>query len=163
MIHKITFKDGTVQVIQIMATTFKKLKVWELVDLPKGEREIGTKWVFKCKKDERGIVTRNKARLVVKGFNQQEGIDYNEVFAPVARLEAIRLFLAFASFKGFKFFQLDVNSAFLYGKVQEVVYVSQPDGFVDPDYLDRVYKLDKALYGLHQVPRAWYETLSTHV
>ncbi|KAJ0541141.1 putative RNA-directed DNA polymerase [Helianthus annuus] len=119
--------------------------------------------VKRCKKDERGIVTRNKARLVVKGFNQQEGIDYNEVFAPVARLEAIRLFLAFASFKGFKVYQLDVKSAFLYGKVQEVVYVSQPDGFVDPDYPDRVYKLDKALYGLHQAPRAWYETLSTHL
>jgi hypothetical protein len=157
-------KDNSwVEAMQEELAQFKKLKVWELVDLPKGEREIGTKWVFKCKKDERGIVTRNKARLVVKGFNQQEGIDYNEVFAPVARLEAIRLFLAFASFKGFKVFQLDVKSAFLYGKVQEVVYVSQPDGFVDPDFPDRVYKLDKALYGLHQAPRAWYETLSTHL
>ncbi|MFS7964097.1 putative RNA-directed DNA polymerase [Helianthus anomalus] len=95
---------------------FAKLKVWELVDLLKGEREIGTKWVFRCKKDERGIVTRNNARLVVKGFNQQEGIDYNEVFAPVARLEAIHLFLAFAFFNGFKVFQLDVKSAFLMGK-----------------------------------------------
>ena len=85
------------------------------------------------------------------------------MFAPVARLEAIRLFLAFASFKGFKVYQLDVKSAFLYEKVQEVVYVSQPEGFVDPDYPDRVYKLDKALYGLHQAPRAWYETLSTHL
>ena len=97
---------------------------------------------------------RNKARLVVKGFNQHEGIDYDEVFAPIARLEAIRLFLAFASFKGFTVFQLDVKSAFLYGKVRELVYVEQPLGFSDPEHPDHVYKLDKALYGLHQAPRA---------
>ncbi|KAJ0817154.1 putative RNA-directed DNA polymerase [Helianthus annuus] len=162
-IHMALKDNSWVEAMQEELAQFAKLKVWELVDLPKGEREIGTKWVFRCKKDERGIVTRNKARLVVKGFNQQEGIDYNEVFALVARLEAIRLFLAFASFKGFKVYQLDVKSAFLYGKVQELVYVSQPEGFVDPDYPDRVYKLDKALYGLHQPPRAWYETLSTHL
>ena len=162
-VHMALKDNSWVEAMQEELAQFKKLKVWELVDLPEGEKEIGTKWVFKCKRDDRGIVTRNKARLVVKGFNQQEGIDYNEVFAPVARLEAIRLFLAFASFKGFKVYQLDVKSAFLYGKVQEVVYVSQPDGFVDPDYPDRVYKLDKALYGLHQAPRAWYETLSTHL
>ncbi|KAI3503879.1 hypothetical protein L1887_32343 [Cichorium endivia] len=157
-------KDNAwVEAMQEELAQFKKLKVWELVDLPATEKEIGTKWIFKCKRDDRGIVIRNKARLVVKGFNQQEGIDYNEVFAPVARLEAIRLFLAFASFKGFKVFQLDVKSAFLYGKVQELVYVSQPEGFVDPDFPDRVYKLDKALYGLHQAPRAWYETLSSHL
>ena len=109
------------------------------------------------------MVVRNKARLVVKGFHQQEGIDFNEVFAPMARLEAIRLFLAFASYKGFKVYQLDVKIAFMYGKVQELVYVSQPPGFTDPDYPDRVYKLDKALYGLHQEPMVWYETLSTHL
>ena len=85
------------------------------------------------------------------------------MFAPVARLEAIRLFLAFASFKGFRLFQLDVKCAFLYGKVKELVYVEQPPGFPDPDYPDRVYRLNKALYGLHQAPRAWYETLSTHL
>ncbi|KAI3744805.1 hypothetical protein L1987_57898 [Smallanthus sonchifolius] len=127
---------------------FHKLKVWNLVDLLKGVHPIGTKWVFKCKKDDRGVVVRNKARLVVQGFNQQEGIDYTEVYAPVARLEAIRLFLAFASYKGFKVFQLDVKSAFLYGKVKEEVYVCQPPGFEDPLNPNMVFKLDKALYGL---------------
>jgi hypothetical protein len=142
---------------------FDKLQVWELVDLPKDEYAFGTRWVFRCKKDDKGVVTRNKARLVVQGFAQQEGLDYTEVFAPVARLEAIRLFLAFASFKGIKVYQLDIKSAFLYGKVQELVYVTQPPGFEDPDHPDRVYRLNKALYGLHQAPRAWYDTLSDHL
>ena len=102
------------------------------MDLPIGTKKIGTKWVFKCKRDDRGVIVRNKARLVVVGFRQEEGIDYNEVYAPVARLEAIRIFLAYASFKGFKVYQMDVKSAFLYGKVKETVYVSQPPGFVDP-------------------------------
>ncbi|GJU53522.1 retrovirus-related pol polyprotein from transposon TNT 1-94 [Tanacetum coccineum] len=115
------------------------------------------------KKDERGIVIRNKARLVAQGYTQEEGIDYDEVFAPVARIEAIRLFLAYASFKDFIVYQMDVKSAFLYGKIEEEVYVCQPLGFEDPDFPDRVYKVEKALYGLHQAPRAWYETLSTYL
>ncbi|GKA45061.1 putative ribonuclease H-like domain-containing protein [Tanacetum coccineum] len=134
-----------------------------LVDLPNGKRAIGTKWVFKNKKDERGIVIRNKARLVAQGYTQEEGIDYDEVFSPVARIEAIRLFLAYASFKDFMVYQMDVKSAFLYGKIEEEVYVCQPPGFEDPDFPDRVYKVEKALYGLHQAPRAWYETLSTYL
>ncbi|GJU94815.1 putative ribonuclease H-like domain-containing protein, partial [Tanacetum coccineum] len=113
------------------------------------------------KKDERGVVVRNKARLVAQGYRQEEGIDYDEVFAPVARLEAIRLFLAFASYMGFIVYQMDVKSAFLYGTIEEEVYVSQPPGFVDPDHPKKVYKVVKALYGLHQAPRAWYATLST--
>ncbi|GJQ98723.1 putative ribonuclease H-like domain-containing protein [Tanacetum coccineum] len=113
--------------------------------------------------DERGIVIRNKARLVAQGYTQEEGIDYDEVFAPVARIEAIRLFLAYASFKDFVVYQMDVKSAFLYGKIEEEVYVCQPPGFEDPDFPDRVYKVEKALYGLHQAPRAWYETLSTYL
>ncbi|KAI3819538.1 hypothetical protein L1987_13379 [Smallanthus sonchifolius] len=125
---------------------FDKLKVWNLVDLPK--------WVFKCKKDDRGVLVRNKARLVIQDFNQQEGIDYTEVYAPVARLEAISLFLAFASYKGFKVFQLDVKSVFLCGKVKEEVYLCQPPGFEDPINPSKVFKLDKALYGLHKAPRA---------
>ncbi|KAI3754532.1 hypothetical protein L1987_54317 [Smallanthus sonchifolius] len=128
-----------------------------------GSRSIGTKWVFKCKRDDRGVVVRNKARLVVQGFNQQEGFDYTEVYAQVTRIEAIRLFLAYASFKGFKVFQLDVKCAFLFGKVKEEVYVKQPPGFEDPKFADKVFKLDKALYGLHQAPQAWYETLSVHL
>ncbi|GJR48582.1 putative ribonuclease H-like domain-containing protein [Tanacetum coccineum] len=134
----------------------KKLQeVWTLVDLPNGKRAIGTKWVFKNKKDERGIVIRNKARLVAQGYTQEEGIDYDEVFAPVARIEAIRLFLAYASFKNFVVYQTDVKSEFLYGKIKEEVYLCQPPGFEDPDFPDRVYKVEKALYGLHQAPRAW--------
>nr|GEY42325.1 integrase, catalytic region, zinc finger, CCHC-type, peptidase aspartic, catalytic, putative [Tanacetum cinerariifolium] len=126
-----------------------------LVDLPYGERAIGTKWVYKNKRDQRGIVIRNKARLVAQGHRQEEGIDYDEVFAPVARIEVIRLFLAYASFMNFIVYQMDVKSAFLYGTIEEEVYVSQPPGFVDPQFPDKVYKVEKALYGLHQAPRAW--------
>ncbi|GKB48165.1 putative ribonuclease H-like domain-containing protein [Tanacetum coccineum] len=106
---------------------------------------------------------RNKAKLVAKGYTQEERIDYDEVFALVARIEAIRLFLAYASFKDFIVYQMDVKSALLYGKIQEEVYVCQPLGFKDPKFPDRVYKVEKALYGLHQAPRAWYETLSTYL
>ncbi|GKC75209.1 copia protein, partial [Tanacetum coccineum] len=127
-------------------------QVWILVDLPNGKKAIGTKWVFKNKKDERGI--RNKARLVAQGHRQKEGIDYKEVFAPVARIKAIRLFLAYASFMDFLVYQMDVKSAFLYGTIEEEVYVTQPPGFKDPDHPDKVYKVVKALYGLHQAPRA---------
>ncbi|GJR31405.1 putative ribonuclease H-like domain-containing protein [Tanacetum coccineum] len=108
-------------------------------------------------------VIRNKARLVAQGYKQEEGIDYDEVFAPVARVEAIRLFLAFASFMNFPVYQMDVKSAFLYGTIEEEVYVCQPLGFVDPEFPEKVYKVEKALYGLHQAPRAWYETLSTYL
>ncbi|GJY65327.1 retrovirus-related pol polyprotein from transposon TNT 1-94 [Tanacetum coccineum] len=134
-----------------------------LVDLPKGKHAIGTKWVYRNKKDERGIVVRNKARLVAQGYTQEEGIDYDEVFAPVARIEAIRLFLAYASFMGFIVYQMDVKSAFLYGTIEEEVYVCQPPSFEDPQFPNKVYKVEKALYGLHQAPRAWYETLSTYL
>nr|GEW24495.1 hypothetical protein [Tanacetum cinerariifolium] len=113
------------------------------------------------KKDERGVVVRNNARLVAQGRMQEEGIDYDEVFAPVARIEVIRIFLAFDSYMGFIVYQMDVKSAFLYGTINEEVYVSQPPGFVDPKFPNKVYKVVKALYGLHQSPRAWYATLST--
>nr|GEW52884.1 reverse transcriptase domain-containing protein [Tanacetum cinerariifolium] len=128
-----------------------------------GKRAIGTKWVFKNKKDERGIVIRNKARLVAQGHTQEEWIDYDEIFAHVARIEAIRLFLAYSSFKDFVVYQMDVKSVFLYGKIKEEVYVCQLPKFEDPDFLDKVYKVKKVLYGLHQAPRAWYETLSTYL
>ncbi|GJU54351.1 putative ribonuclease H-like domain-containing protein [Tanacetum coccineum] len=140
---------------------FKFQNVWVLVDLPEGKYAIGTKWILKNKRDARGIVVRNKARLVAQGHRQEEGIDYDEVFAPVARIEAIRLFLAFASYLGFMVYQMDVKSAFLYGRIDEEVYVTQPKGFVDPQHPKKVYKVVKALYGLHQAPRAWYATLST--
>ncbi|GKE74712.1 putative ribonuclease H-like domain-containing protein, partial [Tanacetum coccineum] len=139
----------------------RKLNVWVLVDLPFGKKVIGTKWVFRNKRDERSIVVKNKARLIAQGFKQEEGIDYDEVFELVARIEAIRLFLAFASYMGFTVYQMDVKSAFLYGTIEEEVYVHQPPGFVDPAHPNKVYKVIKALYGLHQAPRAWYETLSS--
>ncbi|GJX03117.1 putative ribonuclease H-like domain-containing protein [Tanacetum coccineum] len=152
-----------IEAMQEELLQFKLQEVWTLVDLPNGKRAIGSKWVFRNKKDERGIVIRNKARLVAQGYTQEEGIDYDEVFAHVARIEAIRLFLAYASFKDFVVYQMDVKSAFLYGKIEEEVYVCQPPGFEDPNFPDRVYKVEKALYGLHQALRAWYETLSTYL
>ncbi|GKA45253.1 putative ribonuclease H-like domain-containing protein [Tanacetum coccineum] len=152
-----------VEAMQEELLQFKLQKVWTLVDLPNGKRAIGTKWVFINKKDERGIVVRNKARLLAQGYTQEEGIDYDEVFAPVARIEAIGLFLAYASFMRFIVYQMDVKSAFLYGTIEEEVYVCQPPGFEDPHFPDKVYKVEKALYGLHQAPRAWYETLSTYL
>nr|GFB26473.1 hypothetical protein [Tanacetum cinerariifolium] len=110
-----------------------------------------------------GIVVRNKARLVSQGHTHEEGIDYEEVFALVARIEAIRLFLAYASFMGFMVYQMDVKSVFLYGIIEEDVYVCQPLGFKDPDYPDKVYKVVKELYRLHQDPRAWYKTLANYL
>ena len=129
---------------------FERNEVWTLVPKPKNRSVVGTKWVFRNKTDSEGIVTRNKARLVAKGYSQQEGIDYDETFAPVARLEAIRIFLAYASHKQFKVFQMDVKSAFLNGKLEEEVFVEQPPGFVDPKHQEHVYRLDKALYGLNR-------------
>ncbi|GJV88589.1 putative ribonuclease H-like domain-containing protein [Tanacetum coccineum] len=152
-----------IEAMQEELLQFKLQEVWTLVELPKRKRAIGTKWVFRNKKDEKGIVIKNKARLVAQGYTQEEGIDYDEVFAPVARIEAIRLFLAYASFKDFVVYQMDVKSAFLYSKIEKEVYVCQTPGFEDPDFPDRVYKVEKALYGLHQAPRAWYETLSTYL
>ncbi|GJV72668.1 putative ribonuclease H-like domain-containing protein, partial [Tanacetum coccineum] len=125
-----------------------------LVDLPEDKYAIGTKWILKNKRDARGINVRNKARLVAQGHIQEEGIDYGEVFAPIARIEAIRLFLAFVSYLGFMVYQIDVKSAFLYGRIDEEVYVTQPKGFMDPQHPKKVYKVVKALYGLHQAPRA---------
>ncbi|GJU40835.1 putative RNA-directed DNA polymerase [Tanacetum coccineum] len=153
--------ESWVEAMQEELLQFKLRNVWVLCDLPDGKRVIGTKWVFRNKRDERGTIIRNKARLVAQGYRQEEGVDYDEVFAPVARIEAIRLFLAFASFMGFSVYQMDVKSAFLYGNITEEVYVNQPPGFVDPHHPNKVYKVIKALYGLHQAPRAWYERLST--
>ncbi|GJT23527.1 putative ribonuclease H-like domain-containing protein [Tanacetum coccineum] len=137
--------------------------VWTLVDLPYDKRAIRTKWIYRNKKDEGGIVVRNKVRLVAQGYTQEEGLAYDEVCAPIARIEAIRLFLAYASFKDFVVYQIEVKSAFLYDKIEEEVYVCQPPGFEDPEFPNKVYKVEKALYGLHQAPRAWYETLSTYL
>ncbi|GJT37474.1 putative ribonuclease H-like domain-containing protein [Tanacetum coccineum] len=152
-----------IEAMQDELLQFKLQKVWTLVELPYGKRTIGTKWVYINKKDDRGIVVRNKARLVAQGYTQEEGIYYDEVFTPVARIKEIRLFLAYASFMNFIVYQMDVKSAFLYGTIEEEVYVCQPPGFEDPEFPNKVYKVEKALYGLHQAPRAWYETLSTYL
>ncbi|GKE09287.1 putative ribonuclease H-like domain-containing protein, partial [Tanacetum coccineum] len=130
-IAKALSDSSWVEAMQEELLQFKLQQVWILVDFPNGKKAIGTKWVFKNKKDERGIVIKNKARI-----------------------EAIRLFLAYASFMGFLVYQMDIKSAFLYGTIEEEVYATQPPGFKNPDHLDKVYKVVKALYGLHQAPRA---------
>nr|GFB60250.1 copia protein [Tanacetum cinerariifolium] len=116
--------------------------------------------LWKNKRDEENTVIRNKSHLVAKGYAQKEGVDFEESFAPFARLEAIRLFIAYAAHKSFTIYQMDVKTAFLYGPLKEEVYVNQPDGFVNPYHPDKVYRLKKALYGLKQAPRAWYDELS---
>eukprot|EP00253_Pinus_taeda_P019413 PITA_19413 len=141
----------------------EKNKTWELVPRPKDKNIIGTKWVFKNKMNEEGQVIRNKARLVCKGYSQIEGIGFEETFAPVARMEAIRMFLAFACSKGFKVYQMDVKSTFLNGELKEEVYMEQPEGFDQTTGKDLVCKLKKALYGLKQAPRAWHARLDHYL
>ncbi|GJY15569.1 retrovirus-related pol polyprotein from transposon TNT 1-94 [Tanacetum coccineum] len=140
---------------------FEHLKVWELVPRPNKVMVITLKWIYKVKLDELGGILKNKARLVARGYHQEEGIDFEESFAPVTRLEAIRIFLAFAAYINMVVYQMDVKTAFLNGNLREEVYVSQPDKFVDKDNPNHVYKLKKALYGLKQAPRAWYDMLSS--
>jgi len=138
---------------------FTRNDVWTLVPHPTEQNIIGTKWIFKNKTDEHGTMARNKARLVAQGYTQIEGVNFDETFAPVARLESIRILLSIACHLGFKLYQMDVKSAFLNGVLQE----EQPKGFQDPHHPHHVYKLKKALYGLKQAPRAWYERLTTYL
>ncbi|GJX66159.1 retrotransposon protein, putative, unclassified [Tanacetum coccineum] len=133
---------------------FERLQVWELVPRPEGKNIIALKWLWKNKCDAENIVVRNKTRLVAKGYRQEEGIDFEESFALVARLEAVRMFIAYAAHKNITIFQMDIKMAFLNGLLKEEVYVSQPEGFIDPEFSDCVYRLKKALYGLKKVPRA---------
>ncbi|GKB41927.1 retrovirus-related pol polyprotein from transposon TNT 1-94 [Tanacetum coccineum] len=140
---------------------FERLQVWELVPRPEGKNIIALKWLWKNKCDAENIVVRNKTRLVAKGYRQEEGIDFEESFAPVARLKAVRMFIAYAAHKNITIFQMDVKTASLNGTLKEEVYVSQPEGFIDPKFPDHVYRLKKALYGLKQAPRAWYDKLSS--
>nr|GEZ05322.1 putative reverse transcriptase, RNA-dependent DNA polymerase [Tanacetum cinerariifolium] len=151
-------KDANwVKAMQDELDQFARLQVWRLVPRPEGKTIIKTKWIFKNKKDESSLVIRNKARLVAVGYSQQEGINYDETFAPVARIKAIRLFLAYAAHKDFTVFQMDAKTTFLNRILKEKVYVGQPLGFVSKQYPDHVYALDKALYGLKQAPRAWLQ------
>jgi hypothetical protein len=141
----------------------EKNQTWELVPRPKNKNVIGTKWVYKNKMNENGQVIKNKARLVCKGYAQVEGVDYEETFAPVARLEAIRMFLSFSSYRKYKVYQMDVKSTFLNGNLEEEVYIEQPKGFQLNNKGDYVCKLKKALYGLKQAPRAWYARLDSYL
>ncbi|GKB91553.1 retrovirus-related pol polyprotein from transposon TNT 1-94, partial [Tanacetum coccineum] len=129
--------------------------------IPDGKNIIAVKWLWKNKSDAKNIIIRNKSRLIVKGYKKEEGIDFEESFAPVDRLEAVRMFIAFVAHKNITIFQMDVKTAFLNGPLKEEVYVSQLDGFVDPDFPDHVYRLKKALYGLKQAPQAWFDKLSS--
>nr|GFB59360.1 retrovirus-related Pol polyprotein from transposon TNT 1-94 [Tanacetum cinerariifolium] len=131
-----------------------------LVSTPDNISPLTLKWIFKNKHDEEQTVIRNKSRLVVRGYRQEEGLDFKESFAPVARMEAIRIFFAYVAHKSFTVFQMDVKTAFLHSSLKEDVYVCQPEGFIDADHPSHVYKLKKALYGLKQAPRAWYDELS---
>ncbi|GJV84759.1 retrovirus-related pol polyprotein from transposon TNT 1-94 [Tanacetum coccineum] len=167
-----------IKVMQEELHQFDRLQVWELVDKLFGKNVTKLKWLWKNKKDEDQTIIRNKARLVAKGYAQEEGIDFEESFAPVARLEAVRIFVAYAAHKSFPIYQMDVKTArhivfsiqksvlrgvttaFLNGPLKEEVYVAQPDGFVDLDHPGKVYRLRKALYGLKQALRAWYDELS---
>nr|GEW30384.1 retrovirus-related Pol polyprotein from transposon TNT 1-94 [Tanacetum cinerariifolium] len=138
---------------------FDRLDVWELVKRPLCTNVINLKWLWKNKRDEENTVIQNKSRLVAKGYAQKEGVDFEEAFAPVAWLEAVRLFITYDAHKSFTIYQMDVKTAFLYGPMKEEVYVNQPDGFVDPYHPDKVYRLKKVLYGLKQAPRAWGDIL----
>ncbi|CAA7039007.1 unnamed protein product [Microthlaspi erraticum] len=140
--------------------SINKNKTWTLVDLPRGAKPIGLKWVFKLKRNSDGSINKHKARLVAKGYVQRYGIDFEEVFAPVARIETIRLLISLAASKGWEIHHLDVKTAFLHRELKETVYVSQPDGFVVKGSEEKVYKLNRALYGLKQAPRAWNDKLN---
>nr|GEX97979.1 retrovirus-related Pol polyprotein from transposon TNT 1-94 [Tanacetum cinerariifolium] len=139
---------------------FDRLQVWELVPQPDCVMIIALKWIYKVKLDEYGDVLKNKARLVANKYRQEEGIDFKESFAPVARIEAIRIFIANSASKNLTIYQMDVKTTFLNGELKEEVYVSQLEGFVYPDHPTHVYRLKKVLYGLKQAPRAWYDTMS---
>nr|GEU86381.1 retrovirus-related Pol polyprotein from transposon TNT 1-94 [Tanacetum cinerariifolium] len=160
--HNIEAMDDSawIEVMQEELHQFYTLHVWELIDKPFGKSVIMLKWLWKNKKDEDQTVIRNKARLVAKGYAQEKGIDFEESFAPVARLEAVQIFIAYAAHKSFPIYQMDVKTSFLNGPLKEEVYVTQPDGFVDPKHPEKVNRLRKALYGLKQAPRAWYDKLS---
>nr|GEV83884.1 hypothetical protein [Tanacetum cinerariifolium] len=161
-----TYKDALTQYYWIEAmqeelNEFERLKVWELVPRPNKVMVITLKWIYKVKLDELGGILKNKARLISRGYHQEEGMDFEESFAPVARLEAIRIFLAYAAHKNMVVYQMDVKTAFFNGNFREEVYVSQPDGFVVQDNPNHAYKLKKALYGVKQALRAWYDMLSS--
>ncbi|GKD39619.1 retrovirus-related pol polyprotein from transposon TNT 1-94, partial [Tanacetum coccineum] len=143
--------------IQDELLQFKRLDVWDLVPHSDNIKPVTLKWLFKNKIDDENMVIRNKARLVVRGYRQEEGIKFEESFALVARIEAIMIILAYVAHKSFMVYQMDVKTTFLHGSLKEEVYVCQPECFIDAGHPSHLYKLKKALYGLKQVPRAWYD------
>ncbi|GJV22098.1 retrovirus-related pol polyprotein from transposon TNT 1-94 [Tanacetum coccineum] len=153
--------DSEVCMYALTVSTIEPKNIKEAMADHRGKNVIALKWLWKNKCDAENIVVRNKSRLVAKGYKQEEGIDFEESFAPVARLEAVRMFIAFAAHRNITIFQMDVKTAFLNGPLKEEVYVSQPEGFIDPEFPNHVYRLKKALYGLKQAPRAWYDKLSS--
>ncbi|GJT72820.1 retrovirus-related pol polyprotein from transposon TNT 1-94 [Tanacetum coccineum] len=149
---------------QRLHTDSKRLQVWEFVPRPEGKNIIALKWLWKNKCDAKNIMVQNKTRLVAKGYKQEEGINFEESFAPVARLEAVQMFIAYVALKNITIFQMDVKTTFLNGPLKEEVYVSQPKGFIDPKFPDHVYRLKKALYGLKQAMLQYaIELLKKHV
>ncbi|GJX69396.1 retrovirus-related pol polyprotein from transposon TNT 1-94 [Tanacetum coccineum] len=146
--------------IQEELLQFKRIDVWVLVPAPDNIKPLTLKWLFKNKHNEENTVIRNKTCLVVRGYRQEEGIDFEESFILVARVEAIKIFLAYAAHKSFIMSQMDVKTAFFHGTLKENVYMCQPKGFIDADHPSHVYRLKKALDGLKQAPRAWYDELS---
>ena len=141
----------------------EKNKTWSLVPRPEDKNVIGTKWVFRNKLDENGEVKRNKARLVCKGYAQEEGIEYGETFAPIARMEGVRILIVYIAHKGFKVYYMDVKSTFLNGILEEEIYVENTEGFLDNNNKSMTFRLHKALYGLKEAPRAWYERLHIYL
>ncbi|GJR17874.1 retrovirus-related pol polyprotein from transposon TNT 1-94 [Tanacetum coccineum] len=160
-IKEVMADHSWIESMQDELNQFERLQVWELVPRPEGKNIISFKWIWKNKCDAENIVVQNKSRLVAKGYRQEEGIDFEESFSHVARLEAVRMFIAYVAHKNITIFQMDIKTAFLNGPLKEEVYVKQPEGFIDPEFPDHVYRLKKALYGLKQAPRAWYDKLSS--
>ena len=152
-------EDTWKKAMEVEIEGIEKNSTWQLVERPKDKEIIGVKWIYKVKYNSDGSVQRHKARLVAKGYLQQAGVDFNETFAPVSRLDTVRVLIALAAHKGWLLYKLDVKSAFLNGDLNEEVYVDQPQSFVIKGEEDKVYKLRKALYGLKQAPRAWYSQI----
>lgn len=142
--------------------SIEKNETWSLVELPKGAKTVGVKWVYRTKSNEHGDLVKHKARLVTKGYSQRYGIDYLEVYFPVARIETVRTIVALAAQQRWNIYQLDVKSVFLHGQLKEEVYVDQPQGFEVKGSEQKVYRLHKALYGLKQAPRVWFSKIKSH-
>lgn len=142
--------------------SIEKNETWSLTELPAGAKKIGVKWIYKTKLNEFSEVDKFKSRLVTKGYAQQHGVDYTEVFAPVARMDTVRMIITLASQKSWIIYQLDVKSTFLHGELSEDVFVEQPRGYEQKESEHKVYKLHKVLYGLKQAPRAWFSRIEAH-